>query len=169
MSRRFPRPITVPCAVLLTVSAVGAQEPAPSPSAPGTSHVEQEPVREWLDEVRAQRQAREERRRAQKEAMDARLRWINPWGAAQKEARERETQRRRELFREQIERDRQAFRNQIPWQFELDPWQEGISHPPAPLPPPLGTDAPDVAGPTDPPASSYPLPGWDNRWYYRGF
>jgi hypothetical protein len=101
--------------------------------------------------------------------MDARRRWIDPWGAAQKEAREMESQRRREAFREQIERDRQAFRNQIPWLFELDPWREDNSQPPAQLPPSLGTDSPGVAEQAAPSSSPYPLPGWDNRWYYRGF
>jgi hypothetical protein len=153
------------CSGLLIVVSVSAQEP-PAPPA-GASPPE--PISEWLAEVRAQRQASEDRRRAQKEAMDAHRRWIDPWGAAQKEARDQATQRRHEAFMEHIERDRQAFRNLAPWRFEPDPWQEDTSRSTAEPPPSRGTDAAGIAGKTPPSASPYSLPGWDNLWYYRGF
>ena len=111
-----------------------------------------DPMNRWLDEVRAQRQAWQERRRVTKEAIDARRRWIDPWGAAQHQAREKETQRRREAFHDQIARERQAFREQGPW-F---------------VPPVPGEEPEAQANTLDFPAYP-PLPGWDNRWYYRGY
>ncbi|MEA3278676.1 MAG: hypothetical protein U9Q81_25935 [Pseudomonadota bacterium] len=121
--------------------------------------------------MRAQRRAREERRRAAKEAMDARRRWIDPWGAAQQEAREQETLRRREAFMEKIDREREAFRSQRPWGGPYGPWNDhspGVgpaAAPPSPEAPEEGAPAPG-----DPSRALYPpLPGWDNRWYYRGF
>jgi hypothetical protein len=126
---------------------------------------------QWLDEVRAQRRAWEERRRAAKEAIDARRRWINPWGAAQKEAREKENQRRREAFMEHIEREREAFRSGAPWGSAPGPWEEApqtdkVPHMPGP-PESRGPEGSDEV-PTGP--SPYPQPpGWDNRWYYRGY
>jgi hypothetical protein len=134
---------------------------------------EPEPLREWLDEVRAQRRAWEERRQAAREAMDARRRWIDPWGAAKKEAREKETQRRREALREHIEREREAFRgNSRPWGMRPDPLQEA---PPSESGEPSRDTAPQQGDPDadvgiSAPDSPYPpLPGWDNRWYYRGY
>jgi hypothetical protein len=105
--------------------------------------------------------------------MDARRRWIDPWGSAQKDAWEKETQRRREAFMEHIERERDAFRsNSPPWAMRPDPWRE------APQPetgePPEDTlphqRPPDADVGVTAPASPYPpLPGWNNRWYYRGY
>lgn len=135
---------------------------APDPVVPAQS----EPVDRWLEEVRAQRQAWEERRRTNKEAIDARRRWIDPWGAAQKEARDEENRRRRQAFRDKIERERDAFRNQSPWLGPPPPWQ-------GPPPPPglgLGPDGGELTGePSDLLAPHPPLPGWDNRWYFRGY
>jgi hypothetical protein len=159
-------------AAALTVTPLWAQEGTAPPFAHGgTAAGEPAPVNQWLDEVRAQRRAWEERRRAAKEALDARRRWLDPWGAAQKEAHEKDTQRRRDAFREQIERDRELFRNRSPWAAQSGPWQE--------VPPGGETLAPDPGGPAEgaiaPPdedalGSPYPpLPGWDNRWYYRGY
>jgi hypothetical protein len=102
--------------------------------------------------------------------MDARRRMVDPWGAAQQEAQEKATQRRREAFLKQIERDREAFRNQGPW-----------SWPQAPMPDDTlgllpdddggawldGDDKPSGKGAASPPEK--PLPGWDNGWYYRGY
>ena len=153
---------------LLAVFPVASQEPPP-PAAVPMPIAEPEPVRQWLDEVRAQRQAREERRRADKEARDAHRRWIDPWGAAQKEAREQETRRRRMELMEHVERDRQEFRNWGPWGFRPNPWQEKPVRSPAVTPRPKDADAAPAIPLGDPQASSYPLPGWDNRWYYRGF
>jgi len=117
---------------------------------------------QWLDEVRAQRRAWEERRRVAKEAIDARRRWIDPWGAAQKDAMKQEVQRRRDAFREKIERDREAFRSYRPWSAEPAPWHEEL--------PPQGENQGLPEGASQLPEAPYPpLPGWDNRWYFRGF
>lgn len=122
-----------------------------------------DPLPQWLDEVKAQRQAWEERRRAAKEAVHARRRQHDPWGAAQHEAREQESQRRRDAIIEQFERDRDTF--QAPW---AGPRDQG---PPSPQPD-TGAPQPTVPdstalNPADP--GSYPPSGWDNRWYYRGY
>jgi hypothetical protein len=159
-------------ATALALTPLWAQDGSVPSVAQSGATGEPAPMNQWLDEVRAQRQAWEERRQAAKEALDARRRWIDPWGAAQKEARDKETQRRRDAFREQIERDRELFRNRSPWAAQSGPWQEA----------PPGTEnlAPDAGAPAespiapppeeDVPGSPYPpLPGWDNRWYYRGY
>jgi hypothetical protein len=127
--------------------------------------IEPEPTRRWLDEVRAQRRAWEDRRRAAKEAMDARRRWIDPWGAAQHEAIEQEVQRRRDAFRERIERDREAFRSQRPWYVQPAPWEEETAKPGEGI-----SGTPETGRLPGAPDAPYPqLPGWDNRWYYRGY
>jgi hypothetical protein len=122
-----------------------------------------DPLPQWLDEVKAQRQAWEERRRAAKEAVQARRRQNDPWGAAQHEAREQESQRRRDAIIEQFERDRDNYH--APW---AGPRDQG------PPPPQPGTGMPQptapestALNPADP--GSYPPSGWDNRWYYRGY
>ena len=138
---------------------VGAMPPIP------------ESVPQWLDEVRAQRQAREERRRAAKEALGARRRWIDPRGAAQQEAWERETKRRRDAFMEKVERDREAFRNHAPWGPAPTPWRnEAPDHDPdTALHSPSNPDTAEASGQTLTREEPYSLPGWDNRWYYRGY
>ncbi|WP_141699075.1 hypothetical protein [Candidatus Thiosymbion oneisti] len=165
MSRRSTRPITVLCIGLLAVFPLAAQTPLPPPTE-STPSAEPQPVRRWLDEVRAQRQKiRQERRRAAREAR----RRIDPWGAARQEIREQETQRRHDTFLEHIERDRETFRNQVPWQLRQSPWQEetsGFSAPPLPSPADAATGA---SGQASPQTLTYPLPGWDNPWYYRGW
>lgn len=163
------RPLTVLGVWFLAVFAVAAQEPPPPPPGVPPIPVEPEPVRQWLDEVRAQRQVREERRRAQKEAIDARRRWIDPWGAAQQEVREQETQRRRDAFMEHIERDREVLRNQLPWRFVPSPWLQDAPTTRTHLAPaPAEAGGESAAQGVTPPAS-YALPEWDNGWYYRGF
>jgi hypothetical protein len=159
-------------AVVLWAGALAAANPAAQDVAPPQSvseaapTVERSPVDQWLDEVRAQREAWETRRRAAKEALDARRRWIDPWGAAQKEAREKEHQRRREAFREQIERDRESLYGQAPWAAQPPQWQEQSPG----APPEPGTAPSDASPPAEGEPTPYPpLPGWDNRWYYRGF
>lgn len=143
-----------------------AGEPPQVSSVPGPQAA---PVDQWLDEVRAQRQAWEERRQAQKEAMEARRRWIDPWGAAQHEAREQEITRRREAFRDHIERDRETFFNQAPWGNRA-PWPDDPAAPDTPDERSTASE-PGEGGVADEHRSlSYPpLPGWDNRWYFRGF
>jgi len=168
MSRRVRISIVALCAGLLVVFSVAAQPPLP-PSTDGTHPAEPGPVRPWLDEVRAQRQMRWERRRAAKEARHARRRWIDPWGTAQQELREQETQRCHDAFLEHINRDREAFRNQVPWGFPQDPRPgQNPTSPAASLRAPAD-DATEASGQAAPRTSAYPLPGWDNRWYYRGF
>ena len=103
MVQRFRRQIAVLWVGLLAACPLSGHEPPQTTT--GSVPMEPATVSPWLDEVRAQRRAREERRRAAKEAMDARRRWIDPWGAAQQEAREQEVQRRRGAFLEQIERE----------------------------------------------------------------
>lgn len=178
MTRRFTKLIAgMWAAGLLATWPTGAQDaPSAATSRPPASPIgaltpAPEPVPRWLDEVRAQRQAREERRRAAKEAMGARRRWIDPWGAAQQEAWEQETQRRRDAFMEKVERDRKAFRSNSPWGPPHNPWSDkapGLGPGPA-LGSSSSTDTAEAAGQAVTPAESYPLPGWDNRWYYRGY
>ncbi len=120
----------------------GDEAPPQSPS----------PRPQWLDEVRAQRQAWETRREEARKAMDARHRWIDPWGAAQRETREREIEQRRQAFHERIEQEREQFRAGRP---------------------PLGTfpqppSPPTPGWQTNPPPPAEPQ-GWDNRWYYQGY
>jgi len=169
MFRQTRRPIAILLAGLLAALSVAAQESTSTLTTAGTSPAGPEPLHQWLDEVRAQRQIREERRRAAKEAMDAHRRWIDPWGTAQKEVREQENQRRRKAFMEHIERDRETLRNQIPWRFEPGPWQQETHPLPAQPPSSPGADALDITGQTASSASPFALPGWDNRWYYRGY
>jgi hypothetical protein len=166
--------LAVYAGALCVAASANAQEPPtpppPSPPPPPAAGpaTEPAPLGQWLDEVRAQRRAWEGRRRAAKDAMDAHRRWIDPWGAAQHEAREQETQRRREAFREKIERDREAFRNQVPWGSLYGPWPDDSM---GFLPDDAG--APDTddttTGQGAPSPAQSPMPGWDNRWYYRGY
>jgi hypothetical protein len=107
---------------------------------------------QWLDEVRAQRQASEARREETRKALDARHRWIDPWGAAQREAREREIEQRRHALQERIEQEREQFRAGRP--------------PLGGYPRTLALPAPGLQ--TSPPPAPEPL-GWDNRWYYQGY
>ena len=122
-----------------------------------------DPVDQWLAEVKAQRKAREERRRATREAINARRRLTDPWGAAHQESHEKESQRRRDAMMEQIDREREAFRDQGPWQLP-SPMDQGP-------PPPPASGAASEAGDGEPPSAvpTYPPSGWNNRWYYRGY
>jgi hypothetical protein len=123
------------------------------------------PLPQWLDEVKAQRQAWEERRRAAKEAIHARRRQSDPWGAAQHEAREQESQRRHDAIIEQFERDRDTFHNPAPWPGPRDQGPPP-PQPAAGAPQPTAPDS-TALNPDDP--GRYPPSGWDNRWYYRGY
>jgi len=167
---RSMRPFTLLGAWLLVAQVAAAQDPPPPPPPVVPSlPLEPEPVRQWLDEVRAQRQVREERRRAQKEAMDARRRWIDPWGAAQKEVREQENQRRHDALMEHIERDREVLRQQLPWRFVPDPWFADAPRTQMQRVPAPATAGNDPASQAVPPHDSAPRPELDNGWYYRGF
>lgn len=134
-----------------TEVAPGSTTDVAPQAVPGPSSPEGVISDRWLDAVRAQRQAWEERRRAAQEAMDARRRLNDPRTSAHEEH-----MRRREALMEHIERDREHFLNQGPWQI-----------PPPPNPGPPGS--PGNPPGSDPTLAYPPLPGWDNRWYYRGF
>lgn len=131
----------------------------PTPAAP-----EDPAADRWLDAVRAQRQTWEERRRVSQEAMDARRRQYDARSGAHQEARQQEHQRRREALLEHIERDREHFLNQGPWQ---------IPPPPANFANPGQPPTPEASAPgaTDgnAPLRYPPLPGWNNHWYYQGY
>ena len=170
---------SVTAVLLLGAMAAGsvAATPADDTAAAGGSAAEQhipqpglyaDPVDQWLEEVKAQRRAREQRRRAAKEAINARRRLTDPWGAAHQEAHEKESQRRHDAMMEQIERDREAFREQGPWQ---GPGAMDLRPPPPPVPPPssAGTQPDGGSSQGSPGTPAYPPSGWDNRWYYRGY
>ncbi len=108
-------------------------------------------VPRWLDEVRSQRRALQEQRRAQR---DARRRAIDPVGAAQFGAREDAFLRRRQERQDMIEQDRRSFLNQGPWST---PW---------PPPRPAVPSGEQGEVPTTPDAESL---DWDNGWYFRGW
>ena len=122
----------------------------------------------WLDEVRAQRRAWEERRQVAREQFDARRRATDPWGAAQKEAWNEEVERRREARRQRMEDERERFRDMGP-PAPPNPWPD----------PPAGGD-PALSGPGGhpgqapyppgaPPSAPFAPQDWDNPWYYRGY
>lgn len=144
-----------------------ARRPAAEQVAPQTGGYA-DPVDQWLEEVKAQRRAWEERRRATKEAINARRRLTDPWGAAHQEAHEKENQRRRDAMMDQIERDRETLREQGPWTAT---GPKDLGPPPPPAAPPISAGAPPEPGGTDGPVEppAYPPSGWNNRWYYRGY
>lgn len=143
--------------LLLPLCATSHAQDAPAPAPPmvdGTAGETDAVVTgapRWLEEVRAQRRALQEQRRAQHEA---RRRAVDPVGAAQHQAREEEFLRRRQERQEKIEADRRLFMNQGPW----------IS-PPPPLP---ATSVPDTNSTLEQ-TPGYVPPDWDNGWYFRGW
>jgi hypothetical protein len=128
----------------LPLCATLAQTPGPAPGEPRADPGELP----WLDEVRAQREAWEARRKAEKEASDARLRMIDPWGAAHMEAHEREAEARRDAALQRAEqRHKKAEAKKEAQRQARERWLEErtrIMHPAIP-------------------------PDWDNPWYYRGY
>lgn len=123
-------------------------------------------VPRWLDEVRAQRRALREQRRA---AHQARQHALDPIGAAKRDERQEQMRRRQEEVRERIETERRLYLNRGPWLNPLvpappysggDPLTRGslIDEPARMMPeaPPPGTDS---LTPSD----------WNNLWYYRGW
>jgi hypothetical protein len=130
------------------VAQIGEQvSPHAGESAPAAANR----VPRWFEEVRAQRQALQEQRRAQYEA---RRRAIDPVGAAQQEAREDAFLRRRQERRDMIDQDRRLFQNQGPW---ATPWPSPLESVPA------GEQGNMPATPGE------SLPDWDNGWYFRGW
>lgn len=144
--------------LMFLVASVAEPLAADAPSAgasggdlsPGDEDIRQQPgggPNRWLDEVRAQRRALAQQRRAQ---MEARRRALDPLGTAQQEAREEAFLRRRNEIRGMLEHDRQLFLNQAPWFRPL---------PPLPGAKPRPDDDGEHLAPQD----------WDNGWYYRGW
>jgi len=179
---------------VLTAAAAGAAEqaaPPPDSAAPpgGAAGSAAPRVTPWLDEVRAPRRAGEERRKAAREAFEARHRATDPWGAAQHGAWEDEADRRREARRQQMEEEREHFRSLGPVAHPLPPWpdpldpQKPFSPQPAPGSVPSEQGKGENAGaqfgeppggglvypPGAPPRGPYSPQDWDNLWYYRGY
>lgn len=166
-------------------AALAADVAVPSPPVAGTPEQGplQPPHTPWLDEVRRQRKAWEERRQSAREAFDARRRRQDPRGAAQQQVWKDDIRRRREARREQMEQEREYYRNLPPYQDP--PWVAPADPSISPLPTAPGLTrepiAPDTdAGPNrDPaafgiippaePAAPHTPPNWDNLWYYRGY
>ena len=135
----------------------------PAQSRPQDTPAPQDLAPRWLDAVRAQRRALQERRRAQHQA---RRRALDPVGTARQEALEQEFQRRRQEMRDMIAQDRWLFLNFGPWLAPL-PSPPGASLPSATSPPERATE-PNSA-PDDSQAPVHELPDWDNGWYFRGW
>lgn len=176
-------------ALLLLVSRGGAlaqdppsASPVPGASDPGaTSPALAEPP--WLAEVRAQRQAWEERRRAARDAFEARRRQVDPRRAAHQDAWEEDVRRRREARLQRIDQDRERFRDlgqpTLPWY----PGPMGIPDTTGATPGERTSPSTGAAGTETrsadtgaalaapgAPASAPPLPqAWDNTWYFRGY
>jgi hypothetical protein len=127
-------------------------------------------VPRWLEDVRAQRRALQEQRRAHQAA---RRRAIDPVGEAERQAREQEFYRRRQDMRQMIEQDRRLF-------FNFGPWPSRWAVPPATTKMPsdadysrdsdqaqgAGSGAPAGQSETQ---STPVLPDWNNSWYFHGW
>ncbi|WP_462320794.1 hypothetical protein [Halochromatium sp.] len=155
-----------------TAPALGQPVPMPAPGLvmeprrlePSGS---QSQVPRWLEEVRAQRRALREQRRA---AHKARLEALDPIGTAKRDERKELIRRRQEEMRDLIESERLLYLNRGPWisplaprpplRPKLDPLAGGSLDPQQPehgeqQP----TDSTDSQAPSD----------WNNLWYYRGW
>lgn len=144
------------------VAAAAAQAGTETRTAPQGSPAPDDMVPRWLEAVRAQRRALQERRRAQHQA---RRRALDPVGTARQEALEEEFQRRRQEMRDMIAQDRWLFLNFGPWLSPL-PTLPGISPPAGPAAPDRAQDHADDTErirPADDP------PEWDNGWYFHGW
>lgn len=119
----------------------------------------------WLEEVRAQRHALREQRRA---AHHARQEALDPIGTAQRDERKELHRRRQEEMRERIETERRLYLNQGPWFAPL-----------IPRPPPAELDplARGSLSRQDSTRGEQPSHGgdrrapsdWNNLWYYNGW
>lgn len=145
-----------------TVIAAAAHTDSEPQTAPQGSPAPDDMVPRWLEAVRAQRRALQERRRAQHQA---RRRALDPVGTARQEAMEEEFQRRRQEMRDMIAQDRWLFLN-------FGPWLSPLRTPPG-MSPPRGLAAPDrppdPADDTERSPSADDPPEWDNGWYFRGW
>ncbi|HYN78784.1 MAG TPA: hypothetical protein VES73_13460 [Lamprocystis sp. (in: g-proteobacteria)] len=136
----------------------------------------------WLDEVRAQRQASEERHQANRDAFGARRRPKEPWAAAQHEAWQARVQQRREARKQRIDQDRERWRTlgaapPTPWDPPPPPPTTAANANPSV---PTATDpagatpaySPDGVGSYPPAAAGgrvYAPQDWNNLWYFRGY
>ncbi|MGB5831837.1 MAG: hypothetical protein WBG92_07590 [Thiohalocapsa sp.] len=156
-----------PLRTLMVVLATTLAAPTPAPSLAQETRPSEYPrngrdtpltsgAPRWLEEVRAQRRALQQQRRAQHEA---RRRAVDPLGAAQKKAREEAFMRRRNEMRDMLGSDRRVLMNQSPWTPESlrAPRLDSSA---APSPGDIGDGAP---------ARVYAPPKWDNGWYFRGW
>lgn len=130
-------------------SAPDAQPMSPEDWPTGADGLSASP---WLDEVRAQRQAWEARRKAAREDFEARRRLNNPLGSARQEAWEEDVRRRRAERQQRIDREREMFRS--------------LGELPPSMPLPESGARGSYSAAEDP---LFPPPGWDNLWYFRGF
>jgi hypothetical protein len=119
-----------------------ATDPAADPSHQAGSETR------WLDAVKAQREAWEQRRQSLKEAADMRRKHLDPWGAAQIEAQERSAEMRREQARQHIEQQRKSA------EAQLDANRQATEN---------------YLQQRQQMLHSYPPYGWNNPWYYRGY
>ena len=110
------------CCFYLTAPLAIGDENAPST---GSEPALQPRHTQWLDEVRAQREAWEAQRKAARQASNARLRMFDPWGAAQLNALDRESESHRraarnrsEQFRRSSEAKAEAQRQAMEWRRE---------------------------------------------------
>ncbi len=158
--------------------AVG--HPAPTPVPPSGLAMEprrpasinpQSAVPRWLEEVRAQRRALREQRRA---AHQARLESLDPIGSAKRDERKERRRRRQEEVRDLIETERRLYLNRGPWFSPLAP-----RPPPVPEINPLSggsfgaqLDPQEAALDEEQPANNgntQTPPDWNNLWYYNGW
>lgn len=177
-------------AMLISTAAAAADQESAAPEAPAGAAIPASPrATPWLDEVRAQRRAWEQRRKAAHDAFETRHRANDPWGAAQHDAWEDEIERRREARRQQMEQDREHFRSltpappPAPWPELSSPQQSFLGQPPqsGSQPSESATEqhgsiahdpaqgGPVVYPPGAPPRGPYSPQDWDNLWYYRGY
>ncbi len=185
-----PRGLGIAVLTLMLATAGGspllARDPQPldtdSDAPPGGAPAHAHPEPPWLDEVRAQRHAWEERRQAARDAFEARRRLADPRGAAHQEAWEEDVRRRREGRMQRMEQDRERFRGlsqpPLPWYKSQAPVpgtpaksQETQPHPAETQAPGTGNQsAVTVAPPTAAPEySPFSPQNWNNLWYYRGY
>jgi hypothetical protein len=147
--------------------ALGSDSSAPA-SEPETTWAPLPPpesgVPRWLEDVRAQRRALQEGRRAMHQA---RRRAIDPVGAARQEALEQEFYRRRREMREMMANDRKLFRQSPPWQ---GPWlsapNQASGHPDAGRR--AGSQTEGGIGQGTENTTGKPAE-WNNGWYFRGW
>ncbi len=126
----------------------------------------QSTVPRWLEEVRAQRRALRDQRRA---AHQARLEALDPIGAAKRDERKELMRRRQEEMRELIETERLLYLNRGPWfnplfprsplAPKLDPLAGGSLAPQKAKRGEQSTSSGDIQAPSD----------WNNLWYYHGW